>query len=253
MGFIPSKENVLTYWRIIQEASPKSEIFKYIGRRMIGTRKNFDTNVLIKNKLGVLNCGNLMINCTVACSEFEKELLPLLTNTKVAIDIGANIGKHTIVMAQTGKKVFAVEPDRGSIELLKQNIKLNNMDNKITIIPTACGKEKGTATFYRDPLFPVTNSITIKKEKRMTEEMVNVDTVDNICKGEDVDLIKVDVEGGELNVLKGAKNIVEKCKPRIIFEAWNKEAVNNIMDYLSSFGYTYTQVDEFNYLAEAKA
>ena len=251
---IPNKENILTYWSIIKESSPKSEIFKYIFRRLIGIRKDFDKDVYITNNGETLNCGRLINNCTVACSQFEKEMLPMLTNTKVAIDIGENIGKHSIAMAKTGGKVFVVEPDISTLVLLRENVKINNLDDKIIIIPKACSFEPGVATFYRDAIYPTSNSITVKKNDRMSEVLVKVDTVDNICKGLYVDLIKVDCEGGELNVLKGATQTITNSHPKIIFEAWDKKAADEILDYLKQ-NWNYNkidQLDEFNYMAQVK-
>jgi len=249
MGFIPNKENILTYWKIILESSPKSEIFKYIFKRLIGIRANFNDDVYINNGEAILNCGKLINNCTVACSQFEKEMLPLISNTKVAVDVGANIGRHTLAMAKTGGIVFAIEPDKDSMKLLKQNISINKMESKIKIIQKACSFEPGIATFYRDPIYPTSNSITIKKNETMIEENVEVDTIDNICSGYKVDLIKVDVEGGELNALKGATKVINTHHPKIIFEAWNKDAANEIIDYLIPLGYKTNKIDEFNYLA----
>lgn len=252
MGFIPNKENILTYWKILLESSPKSEIFKYIFRRLIGIRKNFSKDVYINNGEGTLNCGRLMNNCSVACSQFEKDLLPLFKNTKIAIDIGANIGRHTISIAKHADLVLACEPDKGSLDLLKQNVILNNLKEKIIIIPKACGIKEGAALFYRDADFPTSNSITIKKNKNMTAEEVIVDTIDNITNGLKIDLIKIDIEGGELTALKGATKTITECLPRIIFEAWDLNAANEIVAYLSQFGYIINRIDEYNYLAEAK-
>jgi len=252
MGFIPNKENILTYLRIIQEASPKSEIFKYISRRIMGKRVDFDQDVFIKNNGSTINCGRLMNNCSVACSQFEKDLSPEFKNMSIVLDIGANIGKHSIEMAKTCDKVIAIEPDKDSYKLLKQNIELNNIEDKVTIINKACGEKQGTVSFFRDAVYPTSNSITVKKNAQMTEEKVECDTVDNICNGIVIDFIKVDVEGGELDTLKGAKKTIDICKPKIIFEAWNKEAADEIKSYLKHWGYSFTNLDTYNYLAEVK-
>jgi len=252
MGFIPNKENILTYWRIILESSPKKEIFKYIYRRMRGKRMNFDQDIFIKNNGFIINCGRLMNNCSVACSQFEKDLSPEFKNISIAIDIGANIGKHSVNMAKTCDRVIAIEPDVDSYKLLKENIKLNKFEDKIIPINKACGETAGVVSFFRDATYPTSNSITVKKNEQMTEEKVECDTVDNLCKDLYIDLIKVDVEGGELDVLKGAEKIIDRCKPKIIFEAWNEEAAEEIKIYLNCWDYTFSHLDTYNYLAKVK-
>ena len=252
MGFIPNKENILTYWKIILEASPKKEIFKYIYRRMRGQRINFDQDVYIKNNGSIINCGRLMNNCSVACSQFEKDLSPEFKNISIAVDIGANIGKHSVNMAKTCDKVIAIEPDKDSYELLKENIALNGLGGKIISINKACGETPGIVSFFRDATYPTSNSITVKKNEQMTEEKVECDTVDRLCEGLHVDLIKVDVEGGELDVLKGAEKIIDKHKPKIIFEAWDDAAAEEIKIYLNCWDYTFSHIDTYNYLAEVK-
>ena len=250
MGFIPNKENILTYLDVIREAKPRKEIFKYIFRRMRGKRLNFDRDVFITNAGGVLNCGRSMNNCTVACSRFERELTPMFDGVDVAIDIGANIGRHTVAIAKNASIVFAVEPDTDSYKLLSENIILNKLGEKVVPLNVACSDKEGEVTFFRDEFYPTSNSITVKKNDSMTEEKVKCSTVDIICKDQDIDLIKVDVEGGELDVLKGAFNTITRFEPIIIFEAWNDAAAEEIKEYLNNWDYKYTKLDEFNYLAK---
>ena len=213
---------------------------------------DFDQDVYIINNGLRLNCGRLMNNCSVACSQFEKDLSPEFKDMKVGMDIGANIGKHTVDMAKTCDMVIAIEPDKDSYKLLEENIACNDIDNKIVAYNIACGKKKGIVSFFRDAVYPTSNSITVKKNEQMTEEKVECDTVDNICNGIMLDIIKVDVEGGELDTLKGAKKTIDRCKPRIIFEAWDKAAADEIKDYLKRWDYNFTNLDTYNYLAEVK-
>jgi len=60
----------------------------------------------------------------------------------------------------------------------------------------------------------------------------------------------VDVEGGELDVLKGAFNTITRSEPTIIFEAWNDAAADEIKEYLKNWHYEFKKLDEFNYIAD---
>jgi len=250
---IINKENILTYWKIILEASPKSEIFKYIFRRLLGKRKNFDQDVYITSNDLRFNCGRLMNNCTVACSQFESDLSPVFKDISTAVDIGAHIGKHSLELSKTCNRVIAIEPDPASFALLRENI-VTNVASNILPLNCAMGSEPGNVTFYRDANYPTSNSITVKKNNNMEEITVVCDTLDNISKGlnVDIDFIKVDVEGGELNVLKGGKETLKRCHPKIVFEAWNDNAAEEIKNYLLQFGYSFIRLDTYNYLAEVK-
>jgi FkbM family methyltransferase len=147
---------------------------------------------------------------------------------KVVIDAGANTGVFSVFAAKLGaKKVYAFEPILENVELIQKNALLNGVQSVIEPVPMALGdKEFETVLEYvgkGDPsaslvLHHPHQSTSIKKQK------VKVTTIDSFMekKGETASFIKMDVEGFEEQVLKGAKRTISAGKPILAFSAYHK-------------------------------
>jgi len=123
------------------------------------------------------------------------------------IDCGAFIGDSSIILSRyTDHKVFALEPDERIFRYLVENIKKNNLDNKVIPINYGVGDKEETLNFKDIKLKITTIDSIIKKEK-----------IDNVS------LIKMDIEGYELKALKGAKKTIQKYKPVLIISAYHKK------------------------------
>ena len=180
----------------------------------------------------------------------------------IVIDAGANIGLHTLNMAKiVGKtgKVFAFEPEITNFEILKKNIKLNNYTN-IFAEHKAVGEKDGIATLYRSN-HPGMHKID--SEPQHSKDKLNVDIInlDNFFNKNHIqpkiDFIKIDVEGFELSVLKGMKNILKNNKNiKILLElSHNKlheedleynSKYEELLDFLESFNFKKFCIDEEN-------
>uniref|UniRef100_A0A6C0DCE5 Methyltransferase FkbM domain-containing protein n=1 Tax=viral metagenome TaxID=1070528 RepID=A0A6C0DCE5_9ZZZZ len=134
-----------------------------------------------------------------------------------AIDIGANIGYHSIYMSKKFKQVYSFEPQKEIFNILNLNIKKNNITNIITY-NNAVGNEN-----KKIKLSCSNNSIhnSIKKIDEDGCESVNMIRLDDIQRLNNIGYIKIDVEGYEYNVLLGAINLIKKYRPIIIFEEHN--------------------------------
>lgn len=180
------------------------------------------SNVLIKNKDGIFYCANGWKNAHVVNTEFEKKLRKYFNFKKgVFIDIGAHIGKYTIMMGRKLKskgKVVAIEPDPSHFEMLKKNIQLNSLKN-IFAVNTICSDKNGNVLFSPvNTSHPKYNYIVKDHEKKILVVSRKLDTLIDDLKINRVDFIKIDVDGSELLVLKGAKKILKKYHPLIIIE-----------------------------------
>lgn len=136
------------------------------------------------------------------------------------IDIGCHKGEMLDLMlnyAPNGKH-FAFEPIPEMYEQLK--IRFNG---NCEIYPLALSDKKGETTFNFVKNAPAYSGIRKRKyavkNPDIEELKVKVDMLDNILPDNlKIDFIKIDVEGGEFNVLKGAKKVLEKSKPVVVFE-----------------------------------
>jgi FkbM family methyltransferase len=139
----------------------------------------------------------------------------------IALDIGANIGVHTLRMARavgaTGK-VISCEPLPHLIKKLQSNIKLNRLEDIITTVNKAVsdfnglGQMQGSAQSF--------NQGTGRMEVTGNEN-VEVNTGDHILDTLNVNslaLVKIDIEGHEMKAIRGLKHSIEKYKPRVLIE-----------------------------------
>jgi FkbM family methyltransferase len=141
----------------------------------------------------------------------------------IVIDIGAHIGLYTIVSSKrvgTNGKVVAIEADPGNFEMLNRNIKLNQLTNVIPLNYAAYSKETKLKLYLPSGESGFTKYNTIMTNWVNTEDKfveVNANTLDyllqlNQIREEQVNWIKIDVEGAEFEVLKGAQNVLSKSK-----------------------------------------
>ena len=141
----------------------------------------------------------------------------------IVIDIGAHIGLYTIISSKrvgANGKVVAIEAHPGNFEMLNSNIKLNQLTNVIPLNYAVHSKETKVKLYLPsgESGFTKYNTIMpnwINAQEKFVE--VNANTLDyllqlNEIRQEEVNWIKIDVEGAEFEVLKGATNVLSKSK-----------------------------------------
>ncbi len=186
-----------------------------------------------------------------------------LDKNKNVIDIGAHIGWYAIDMAKNAKHVYAFECSPKSFNYLCSNIALNELDYSISKFNCALSNTNNSVPYYiRDPKDGGGNGIS----------KFDYDTVNEVpsilvpCKPlddfqlENINFIKMDVEGHEKQVLEGAiQTIVANDYPKILFESWDdnkpnlpvQELKQELFDYIkSTFEYKIIRIGQDMYLAE---
>lgn len=172
----------------------------------------------------------------------------------VVVDVGANIGafaiKAALEVAPSGH-VFAVEPASSNFHLLERNIRRNSLEESCTAMHCAFGNSASTGKLH---IYTrgASNSLVNRPEserllKSLRTEDVQIDTLDDVLfhKLTRLDFLKIDVEGFELEVLKGAENTLSKFHPKIALENHSfGPPVHEIALFLRTrFGYTLESTD----------
>ena len=159
----------------------------------------------------------------------------------VYIDIGANIGNHAVYFGKfLASHVVCIEPSPKIAKLLKRNLTENQVDNHV-IVGCALGSVGGEGRM----LYPDNDNIGMTKVVSNTGggngEMVEIRTLDEVFESlnmsEQISLIKIDVEGMELDVLKGAVGLLKAHQPQLVIEAATQKEQESIFEYLSPLGY----------------
>jgi FkbM family methyltransferase len=139
------------------------------------------------------------------------------------LDVGSNIGNHALFYARhsNARKVYCFEPNPGIRELLEKNIEANR-EKKIdlTYASYGCSDKNGQSGL----IINMGNLGATRLEETMPDgvPVVSTVTLDSILPDEVVSLIKIDVEGMELQVLAGAAEIIRRCRPAIAIEVANR-------------------------------
>ncbi len=158
----------------------------------------------------------------------DSHLAGALRPGMVVLDIGAHVGYYTLVAAQAvgpSGKVHAFEPCAETLSLLRTNVRVNGFAN-VEIHPFAAGSADSKRTFHvtgssdSHGLFPHPLTETV----RTTE--VRTVRVAQVVPGP-VDLVKIDVEGAELEALEGMGDLLSGQDPMVLIVEWNPACLRN--------------------------
>lgn len=164
------------------------------------------------------------------------------------VDVGANVGLYTIWSIEAGAEVFAVEPSRIARERLLANLKMNGYSAEV--VPAALGEREGTLRLTTE--LDNQNHLVLSPDGNETDsEEVPVLTLDGLLGDRTVDGLKVDVEGAELLVLRGAEKLLARQAIKLIQLEWNESSMDllghdrgPIVELLASYGYGLFHADE---------
>jgi FkbM family methyltransferase len=161
-------------------------------------------------------------SCLVLDGGYEAEIIAVLTSLlnpgDIVLDVGANMGIHTMFFARAvgpDGTVIAVEPDPINLEYLKTNIGLNGYENQTVVVPYAFGEENETRSFYQCSKNRGLCSLAMLDEDSTVTEIEIVrgeDYLDNMALSRPIKLAKIDVVGSEAWVVAG----LGAYKPAII-------------------------------------
>ncbi len=181
----------------------------------------------------------------IALRKYEEyESLLMLRNVdknSVVVDVGANIGYYTLLLAKICKKVYAIEPDKECFEILFKNVEENNLKN-VVLINKAVSDKEGEEYFMVDNENFGNHKIVTSNQKQVTR--IKTIKLDQEIQ-EKIDLMKIDVQGHEPQVIAGAKNIIKKYSP-ILFLEYNGDS--KMIEYLKKYYKNIFSIDYWFYV-----
>jgi len=165
-------------------------------------------------------------------TELEIELLKNFIKPNFTVyDVGANIGYHTVAFSKLAQHVYAFEPNKKNLKLLNKNIK---ECNNITVFDVACSNSNTELKIQDfDTNVPGNYGEMLISDNGQTCKAITLDDLDDVY---GPDLLKIDVEGHELQVLRGAIKTITEFNPVIFYEAHGTE-LDEIYDLLTDLGY----------------
>jgi FkbM family methyltransferase len=179
--------------------------------------------------------GSYEINKRMA---FEREI----PAGAVVYDIGANVGYFSLlaaVLVGSEGQVYAFEPLPRNIEFLKKHITLNGLGNA-EVVEAAVSDRSGEASFDLGASSAMGH---LADSGQITVRMVSLDDLLQAGEIEPPDYMKVDVEGAEYDVLRGARSLLEKYHPTLFLDTHQREAHRPTITLLEDMGYAFTILD----------
>ena len=183
----------------------------------------------------------------------------LLDTHRDAIDVGANVGFFTVLLAQSlqNRRVLAVEPTLHALARLRRNLDLNGVSEQTILFPGAALDQTGQTTIVTiegQEEYSSLNAIvhpSVAAAPRLLER-VAVATLDELVKQHDLNpgFIKIEVEGAELGVLRGAAETLQRCRPILLCElsscllAAHKSSVTEILALLDRHNYVVLDAED---------
>lgn len=162
-----------------------------------------------------------------------------------AIDVGANVGHVLLCISDivSPARLFAFEPTPISFARLRENWVLNNWPTD-HLYPMGIGERETTCYVQNTTVPDTTNSIhTAAAADRVPVRVAPLDALVELWQGEQIGLLKIDVEGFETAVFRGARNFLKTCRPKLMmFESLRGELEPEIGEILHGAGYAVFQL-----------
>lgn len=163
------------------------------------------------------------------------------------VDAGAHIGPFTVVIGRAvgpAGRVISLEPAPRTREVLSEVVEINGLADVVEIRPEALGAADGSATLYV-PSGPASNASSTVGDEGAGLEAIEVATTSltSLLSGSPVDLVKLDIEGDELDALAGARELLLEARPALAVEvhpealADRGRSATELLDLLDELGY----------------
>ncbi len=169
-----------------------------------------------------------------------------VNNLDIALDVGANIGIISTWISRRSKTVYSFEPVLKNRKRFKENIKVNQVKN-VKLIPYAISDKIGKMNLYLHESHGHHSLGKVNTSKVIGKKSVKVITLDSFCEKnniQNIDLLKIDVEGFEKEVLLGANNLLKNKKIKFIIFEISKVVLESlgrkhseVFDILTDYGF----------------
>ena len=204
----------------IQKIYPKARVYKWIA------------NLKFYAQIGD---AGIVANIYYELFDYEDSMFLIhhLKDGNLFVDVGANVGHYSLLAAGIcNAEVMAFEPIPSTFSKLNRNVKLNKLSNKIETYNIGIGEESSYLDFTTNK--DVMNSVAQEHDKEIIR--VEVIPLDDLLKDKTPVFLKIDVEGFEYFVLKGATNVLAKESLKYIIIEFNFSS--------SKFGHTNQEIYE---------
>lgn len=156
----------------------------------------------------------------------------------ICVDIGMNIGNHTIFLASHGLEVIGFEANPYVFKIAEKNVEINQLENKVQIYNYGISSKDETMSFRKN----ISSNLGGMSLKQNRNGNIQCKSLDSFNIDKKISLMKIDVEGMELEVLKGSKKLLERDKPDIFLESNEILHFFGVKNFLENLGYIHQNI-----------
>ena len=226
------------FTRLLKDYSSRNSTLKKIKKKFFKTNEVFweDFNVIIEFDNSIKNFSEVILAdiWEIYYEKIYDKYFSKERNYNNIIDCGANIGLFSLYASKNFKvnKIHTFEASKKICDNLIKNVNLNNLTNKIAVNNNYVSSNEENINFLFD-----NDIFTMSKISSSTSgESVQAITLDSYIKEKKInkiDLIKMDIEGSELEALKGSNFLLKNLKPHLIISAYHSpEQLIDIISYI---------------------
>jgi FkbM family methyltransferase len=179
---------------------------------------------------------------TPASKILEKEL----KDARLFIDVGAHVGYYTLLASKIAKEIISIEPNPFNYKLLKFNLRINKIKNAYAL-NIAASNYNGESGIFIPKLKGKIATDESRLDNNISKIKIKVVKLDDLLLkiGKNPDVIKIDVEGSEMQVLEGLQETLRKGVKCLMIEVHSEENKAEAISFIKSLGYKITQVSKF--------
>jgi FkbM family methyltransferase len=187
-----------------------------------------------------------------AATPEERYVLAMEVSGKVVYDVGAFQGLFTLRFARDARHVVTFEPHPWCRAVTAENVRLNDLMSRVTIVPMALSDTAGLATLCYPPKEPARSTIDPKIAAGLERSGFRLQRESVLCWPLDraiselhlppPDIIKIDAEGAEESILRGAAMTIGRCRPALYIELHGTRP--GVERVLADYGYAVSGVDD---------
>lgn len=171
-----------------------------------------------------------------------REFVPRARHARGFLDIGANTGVFSLVAATANPvvRVLAFEPSPEPLAILRENVRLNGLEGRLTVSPVAVSDRTGTARFFVPDGHPDMSFLEGVQSPRMPGRWHEVSTIvgEDLAPSDfEVDLVKIDVENAEGQVVRALEPLIEAHRPTIFVEMLESGTHQQVRAVLQGLNY----------------
>ena len=240
------------YMRYGEWGSLKNAIGYMINRKSAAPAKR------IRTSMGVFDTRPRSLDFQYINYAYEIDIKRFIEKEdfEVFLDIGACLGEYCIWLGKKGKKCIAFEPVSASYEMIRKNIALNGVEQNVRAYNYGLGKAHSTEYFELDETNPGSNRRVDAASSKTEKIEINAldDRISELgLRPDQKILIKIDIEGMELDMLRGASNFLKTFPHLVLIIEEKFSGESNIRKGLSEIAdFDYGKIDEYNIYARKK-